>query len=290
MDFLLMKKAADNKSKQSIFWVVFIVLCVLALSAVTANAENKKEGDPNYLFYKANTLYEEGNYSGAINEYSKLLSQGMESGSLYYNLGNSYFKNGEIGHAVLNYERAKRLIPRDGDLKSNYKFALSRIKSSLPETYGSWSKRALAVFNAMTLNEITLILSAVFLAAVFFLIYCLYIPVSGRYFRMIVSGFLIVFVIVAFSLFKRISVLEREAVIVSGSPEALFEPFENATKHFTLYKGMKVYVLQSKKEWLKIRRSDGKVGWIMDRNAEISSGYRYIQTINEKENRSQKDG
>jgi tetratricopeptide (TPR) repeat protein len=263
-----MKKAADNKWKRGVSRAVFVVLCFIALSAVTGNAENKKEGDPNYIFYKANTLYEEGNYSEAINEYLKLLSQGMESGSLYYNLGNSYVKNGEFGKAVLNYERAKRLIPRDGDLKSNYKFALSQIKSSVPETYGSWPKRALAIFNAMTVNEITLILSAVFLAAVFFLIFCLYVPVSGRFFRMIVSGFLIVFVIVAFSLFNRMSVLDREAVIVSGSPEALFEPFENATRHFTLYEGMKVDVLQSKKEWLKIRRSDGKVGWIMDRNAE----------------------
>ena len=251
--------------KRGIFFVFF---CFMILSAAAVNAANEREGDPKYLFYKANTLYEEGKYDKAISEYSKLLSQGIESGSLYYNLGNSYFKKGELGRAVLNYERAKRLIPRDGDLKSNYRFAISRTKSSYSETSRPWFKRALAVFDTLTINEITVVLSSVFVVTILFFIVRFYIHVSRRNSLLITSASVIVFMIIALTLFSRISMLDTEAVVVSGSTEVRFEPFENATRHFTLYEGMKIEIVQPRKEWMKIRRSDGKIGWIKSQAAE----------------------
>lgn len=41
------------------------------------------------------------------------------SASLFYNLANSYAAAGEIGPAVLNYERALRLAPGDADIRGN---------------------------------------------------------------------------------------------------------------------------------------------------------------------------
>ncbi|MFQ5901498.1 MAG: SH3 domain-containing protein [Thermodesulfobacteriota bacterium] len=43
---------------------------------------------------------------------------------------------------------------------------------------------------------------------------------------------------------------------------ARFEPFDRAETHFTLYEGMKVYIISLKDNWYKIRRSDKKVGWV----------------------------
>ena len=254
--------------KGGVFLVFFFLFCFMILSAAAVNAESEREGDPKYLFYKANTFYEEGKYDEAISEYSKLLSQGMESGSLYYNLGNSYFKRGEPGRAVLNYERSKRLIPRDSDLKSNHRFALSRTKSNVSETSRPWFKKAAVVFDTLTINEITMLLSSIFVVTILFFVVRLYIYISQRISLLFVSLSVIVFVIVAFSLFNRISMLDKEAVVVSGSTEVRFEPFENATTHFTLYEGMKIEIVQSRKEWMKVRRSDGKIGWIKRQAAE----------------------
>ncbi len=261
---------ARGELKRCIFLIAFMVICqlyLLFLSAAPVPAEDKNRGDPQYIFYKGNTLYEQGKYDLAIREYSKLPARGMESGNLYYNLGNSFFKKGDLGKAILNYERAKRLIPRDSDLKSNYNFALSRIKYNAPETSASLLKRVTGIFNILSINEMTLLLSAVFVSAVFFFIARLYIQVTRRFSVFFMSVLIIVFILISFSLFNRISMLDKEAIVISESTEAGFEPFENATAHFTLYEGMKVYIVESKKGWRKVERFDGKSGWV--RNQDI---------------------
>ena len=67
----------------------------------------------------------------------------------------------------------------------------------------------------------------------------------------------------------RITSNNREAVLISESSDAKFEPVENATIHYTIYEGAKVYIVQEKMDWLKIRRQDGKIGWIKKADSEI---------------------
>jgi tetratricopeptide (TPR) repeat protein len=231
-------------------------------------AQQERGVSPEYIFFKANSYYEEGKYDEAIDEYSKLLARGVEGGNLYYNLGNSYFKKGELGKAILNYERAKRLIPRDSDLKSNYKFARLRIEYDVSGPSAPWYERAFSIFNMLTINEMTVLLSAVFVLAVLFLIARLFIAVAGRYSISFAAVLIIVVALIAFLLCSRVSLLDKEAIVISGSSEALFEPLDNATAHFTLYEGMKVHMLQSKKDWNKVKRADGKVGWVRARDIE----------------------
>ncbi len=225
-------------------------------------AQQERGSSPEYIFFRANTFYEEGKYDDAINEYSKMLAQGIESGNLYYNLGNSYFKKGDLGKAVLHYERAKRLIPRDSDLKSNYAFARAQIKYNISGSSQQWFERIFSALDILTINEITILLSVVFIFVVLFLIRALFFSVSRRVYRLIILTSTVFFIFLAIALFNRISLLEREAVVITKSSEVRFEPVESATTHFTLYGGAKVYLLQSKKNWSKIRRPDGKVGWI----------------------------
>ncbi len=251
---------------RSIKHLFLCIIAVIALSLIIfadiAAAQQDKNSDAGYVFYKANTLYEQGSYDEAISEYSKLLSQGMESGNLYYNLGNCYFKKGETGKAILNYERSKRLIPRDSDLSSNYTFALSQLMTQSADTSISWTKKATGIFNNMSINELTVIISAIFIVTILFMIVRLFIPFRRRSFYALLSSLFIIFIFIAFSLFNRVSLIDKEAVVIVESTEARFEPFENATIHFTLYEGTKLYVVQSKKDWSKIKRPDGKAGWI----------------------------
>ncbi|MDI6758019.1 MAG: SH3 domain-containing protein, partial [Endomicrobiia bacterium] len=59
------------------------------------------------------------------------------------------------------------------------------------------------------------------------------------------------------------------AVVMADEAESKFGPFDSATKFFTLYEGMSVMVLRCDDEWYKVRRSDGKVGWVRRDTVEI---------------------
>ncbi|MFH1686783.1 MAG: tetratricopeptide repeat protein [bacterium] len=74
-------------------------------------------------FERANRLYEDKDYASAVQLYQSILDQGMESDALYFNLGNAYFKAGDLGRAVLNYKLASRLAPDNEDIRANLEFA-----------------------------------------------------------------------------------------------------------------------------------------------------------------------
>ena len=82
----------------------------------------------------AKALYEDGNYPEAIQIYEQIVSTGVRDSRVLYNLGNAYALNGDIGRAILNYERAAEITPRDRDIRYNLALARSEagISSDLP--------------------------------------------------------------------------------------------------------------------------------------------------------------
>ncbi len=257
-----------NKETRFFLYIILCPIVILVLSIQADPVRADMGNDPKYVFYKGNTLYEGGKYEEAIKEYSGLLEQGLESGNVYFNLGNSYFKKGDIGKAVLHYERAKRLIPRDSDLKSNYELALAQVRYNLSESPQQWFEKILPALYILTINEITVLLSVILTLVALFLTVRLFVTFSRNISLIILILSIVVLIFLACSLFNRISLLEREAIVITKSSEVRFEPVKNATVHFTLYEGMKVYLFQSKKDWNKIKRADGKVGWIRSKEME----------------------
>ena len=83
-------------------------------------------------FEAANAAYADGRYDEAVTIYQSLLDE-QPNATLYYNLGNARFKQGELAQAILNYERALRLKPNYKDAKYNLAFAQSRIVDNIPE-------------------------------------------------------------------------------------------------------------------------------------------------------------
>src|SRR3989344_6976224 len=82
-------------------------------------------------FTVANELYKKGSYAGAAKVYEAVRAGGYHSGALNFNLGNTYFKLGQLGKAILNYERARRILPRDADVLSNYRYALFSARTDI---------------------------------------------------------------------------------------------------------------------------------------------------------------
>ena len=94
------------------------------------------------FFDEGNQRYQAGDFDGALERYAQILDDGLESGELYYNIGNTYFKLGELGPAILYYERARRLMPSDGDLLANLELARSLTADEIAPLPGFWLFRA----------------------------------------------------------------------------------------------------------------------------------------------------
>jgi tetratricopeptide (TPR) repeat protein len=93
------------------------ILLVLVLAPAADRAAN--EGAPEALFQAGNSAYEAGAYADAIDRYQQVVQAGIVNADLYYNMGNAHFKTGDLGRAVLWYERALRLAPRSEDVRAN---------------------------------------------------------------------------------------------------------------------------------------------------------------------------
>ncbi len=80
-------------------------------------------------FDEANRQYGSGNFSGAAAAYEKILTNDGSRAAVYYNLGNSYQSLKKNGLAILAYERARLLKPRDPDLLANLALARKAVAS-----------------------------------------------------------------------------------------------------------------------------------------------------------------
>lgn len=93
-----------------------LVLGVLLLSApVHAQPADSVRG----LWQKGTQAYAQGRYQQATEAYRQVIGAGFESGALHYNLGNAYYRLGEMGEAVQHYEKAKRFRPGDARIEHN---------------------------------------------------------------------------------------------------------------------------------------------------------------------------
>lgn len=98
----------------------------------------------------ANKLFQSGDFSGAANAYQKIIGAEGPSAAVLYNLGNSHYRLGQYGPAILAYERAKLLAPRDPDLQANLNLAR---KAATVFDKSSLDPRLEAVAGYLSLNE-----------------------------------------------------------------------------------------------------------------------------------------
>lgn len=70
-------------------------------------------------FAKANADYAAGHFPEAIASYESLAQSQQWNPTLFYDLGNAYFRKGDLGRAILNYERALALAPNHAEARAN---------------------------------------------------------------------------------------------------------------------------------------------------------------------------
>jgi len=250
--------------------LIFLVLLVSVAFPVFADDPVQ---DENRSFYTGNVYYEKKDYTKALENYRAALDMGIESGSLYYNIGNAYLKTGKIGYAILFYEKAARLIPQDGDLKSNMMYAKAFVPGTSPVEPSILSRAASLIkfpFGDLNLNVVAVTAIVFYLLSVGMAILFLVTPFFVR--RLRIFFILAVFAFLWSGLVFAVRYYEEEVlkkgVVVVKSAEAKYEPVESSTKYFKVQEGDEVTVLGTREGWRHIRRPDGKSAWISEDSVE----------------------
>ncbi|MFH1415487.1 MAG: tetratricopeptide repeat protein [Elusimicrobiota bacterium] len=240
---------------------IFLFSCLIAsyfwMTALAGYEEDR--------FFEANKQYSEGNYTGAATLYGEIIARGVKSGNIYYNLGNAYFKMGDNGRALLNYERAWKLIPNDEDLFANTAFVKTVLDVQQPEEDYLWYEKIyIAVRDAFSTgvwfsgSVLLFYLISVFLGVSFFVF-------PFRKTAYIISSVLGIFLIISvFFCTKSYHVNQnvQRGVIVVPKTEVRYSPSYSGSIAFKLSEGIRASILREEGEWSQIRINRKNSGWV----------------------------
>lgn len=235
-----------------------------------------KLGSRNLVISKslADSAYIRNDFTTAIQIYEMILRTG-ESADIYYNLGNSYYKVGDIAKAILNYERALILKPANEDIRSNLEIARAKTVdkvTDVPELFFiTWLK---SITNSMGIQSWAIIAISFFLlfiVSIYFFFFSTKIVARKTFF--ILALFFLVFCVIAnisAAFQRRVRLNRMNAIIISPSVTIRSTPNDNGTSLFILHEGRKVFIKDdSMKDWKEIQLEDGNVGWVKKNDLEV---------------------
>jgi len=107
LDAVLPREPSHARARAATHLLVFALAAAALLGAPHA-AHAETLGD---LFAESNRAYVEGHFEDARAGYHRVLSHGVESPALYYNLANTYARLDRLGVAVAYYKRALKAEP-----------------------------------------------------------------------------------------------------------------------------------------------------------------------------------
>ena len=171
---------------------IFFFLCLLSSTIFVAQTSARK------LFENANLLYKEGKFEEAIKLYKQIEAKDSVSSTLYYNLGNSYYKLNNVANTIYNYEKALLLNPLNSDAANNLEFAKRMTIDNIEELPKTFLQRLeINYLQKLSYNEWALLAVVFsFLAAILFLLFY-FSTISNKkrvyFLTSIVSFFLLIF-------------------------------------------------------------------------------------------------
>jgi tetratricopeptide (TPR) repeat protein len=231
---------------------------LLLLAAGAGAADN-----PQAMFFRANGLYADGRYAEAAAEYERVLGTGVASANVYFNLGNAYLKAGDIGRAVLAYERARRRAPGDPDVRANLAFA--REHGAEDDEPPRWTRVAFPLAGVWSSDTVLAVAAAAWWTVFLLLAGRHLLPAARRPMGWAALAAGVLFAISGASAAYRLWTvdLRREAVVVASAPVAVrFEPTSAGTVHFRAVTGSRLRLLGERDGWVQVARPDGLRGWV----------------------------
>jgi len=235
----------------------FLVLSLMCLGCNAVPPERLQ------TFQDAQSAFDAGEYRQSAALYEQLLDQGVQSGAVYYNLGNAWAKADEPVRAVAAYYHAKRYIPNDSHMNANLQTVLASNGGTMPPPENSfvdllffWQNQVgchVKIWGSLALTALT------FLEGVFYL----FRQTKRRKRLLIGTAFFtaITFVSIGYDWYR----FERvEQVIVTANVlprKGNSEQYEPALVSPIPF-GTLAVVLDERNDWYFLRFASGLEGWL----------------------------
>lgn len=239
--------------RNQFFWIFFWV--AIALSAQETTLQ------------KANALYAKGDYIAAAQEYEMIAQIQGESPRLYYNLGNAYYRSGDLGKAILNYNRALLFSPHYDDARFNLRIAQQKVIDNVDVTSTFFLVQWVNDFgDLLTSNQWAIISLVAFLLMLIMGLFYLF----ARYrnwrkisFNIAIFMLFLSLVSIGFADKQSHKVTNSTAgIIMDKSVMAKDSPSLNAKDMFVLHEGTKVTIRDDISGWTEVELPDGNAGFI----------------------------
>lgn len=238
---------------------LFLMIALWFAPAVCAAAETAK------IFQEANTNYRVGDHAKAAELYESLIKQEPHAATFYYDLANTYVRLGKLSHAILNYEKALRLDPRNGDILENLRYTRGLLEYRVEDTRNWYLKITEAVLKYTTEREVyTVVLAVLFVFLAGGIVY--FLNGRGIFWNPWQQFVFIVLLLAAFVAFgKQVqSNMIRDAIVMQKECEARYGPSEHDQVAFHMGEGIKVFVMDRREDWSRVLLTNGESGWVKD--------------------------
>ena len=260
---------------KSVLILSFLFIATLLSAQDADSLRTERVGEQSPTKAMADSAYAQERYDDATRIYLELVQSEGESAQIYYNLGNCYYRQDSIARAVLFYERALLLNPADADVRFNLDMARSKTVDRVAigsemffvTTWRSlvlslsmqhWAQVALASFLLMLIGVAVYLFSprlrskkVGFVAAIILLIVCAVANIAAYTQRQHITR-------------RTGAVIMAPSVVVKSTPST------SGTDLFILHEGTRVDIVDdTMRDWLEVRLSDGKQGWLQRAEIEV---------------------
>ncbi len=236
----------------------FLIINIMLLSIVTTQSSDS-------LFQLGNTYYENEQYETAASTYEQLENDYSHE-YLYLNLGNSYYRMGELGNAVWAYEKAYSIAPRDQDIIYNLNFVRSQVRDRIipPDNFFIFSLYT-AFLDKTTILDISVLGGWLFIIISIIYLMNSYLLIPEKLNSIINSTliFTLVFLIwVSVDKYWKFTDI-NEAIVISTSVDVRSAPIQRGENVvFRVHEGTKAQITAVDSGWYEIILLDGKKGWL----------------------------
>lgn len=222
---------------------------------------------PASLFAEANSRYQEGDFAAAERTYRRLLDSGVQSGSVYFNLGNACFKQERLGEAIYYWEKAAQWMPGDTDVMENLEFARLLLVDRIEIPDDPYPVKLLKqAAHTLTVSQESWILLILFVSANLAFGTYILARTPGLALRSFAASVVlgVVLLLVGSSLAWKVYERNhrREGVVVEQRVDIRSGPSPDYITVVSVHEGIKVRIRGEAEDWYQVILPNGWSGWL----------------------------